>query len=95
VIEARALGESVDDALVTFTVSAGPVADTPADDAGEASDGAEGAVARTEASGDVAADAEALDARLDGWAYRLPGFKREQIFRRMEDLLRDREPASP
>lgn len=39
----------------------------------------------------VAAEAEAINARVSGWLYRIPSYKYEQMTRRMDDLLSDAE----
>lgn len=39
------------------------------------------------AAPDPASEAGAINARVGGWAYTLPGFKTEQLTRRLEDLL--------
>ena len=39
----------------------------------------------------VQTEAEAINARLGGWIYTLPGYKTEQFTRRLQDLL---APAS-
>jgi hypothetical protein len=35
----------------------------------------------------VRAEAAAINARLGGWIYTLPGYKTEQFTRRLQDLL--------
>jgi hypothetical protein len=53
----------------------------PTADAEAADDGSGG--------GDPAAEAEAINARLSGWRFRIPPYKYDQLTRRIEDLLRD------
>jgi hypothetical protein len=41
----------------------------------------------------IAAEAEAINQRVDGWRYRIPSYQYDQITRRLEDLLQ--EPSEP
>ena len=43
--------------------------------------------AQTETTGDASTEASELNARLDGWRFRIPGYKFQQLTRRMDDLL--------
>jgi len=41
---------------------------------------------------DVAKEAEALNARTAGWAYRLPAYKIDYMTRSLADLVEDKTP---
>lgn len=47
------------------------------------------AAADEETGEDPAADVAALDARLSGWQFRVPDFKKNQLTRRWEDILKE------
>ncbi len=67
------------------------------DDSAETADALVGAPGEGEADGSVnesadpAAEAEAINATVAGWRYRIASYKYEQMTRRMEDLLSDAE----
>ena len=65
-----------DEWRVTFSASA-VAAETPAADADET----------TGSNQDAAGQAAAINARTAGWLYTLPGFKTDQLIKRLEDLL--------
>lgn len=46
------------------------------------------------ATPDPAEQAEAINARVNGWEYRIPQYKANQLTRRWDDLLADPEPES-
>ena len=63
-----------------------PAADAPGDAAGGGEQADPG-----DAAEDRAAEAEAINATVAGWRYRIPSYKYEQMTRRIEDLLSDAE----
>jgi len=40
------------------------------------------------------AEAKAINAQVSSWVYKIPGYKATRLNKRMEEMLRDREPAS-
>jgi hypothetical protein len=104
VVTASAASMDDDEHWLTFNASFDPdqaaafAPTTPAEDA-SASDDDEAAAGGDEAaeadSGaadapgpDIAAEAAMIDARVDGWQYRIPSYQYSQMTRRMEDLLK-------
>jgi hypothetical protein len=78
-----------DEAWVTFAASAAPqpaVETVPAEAQVEAE--AQDAAASAAEPPDPAAEAEAINARVGGWRYRIPEYQYDQLTRRLADLLR-------
>jgi hypothetical protein len=88
--------------FATDTVEDVGAADAPAADQGDAAEAVDAAnaaaasadaanaadAAPVEPGADAIAEADALNARLAGWRFRIPSYQYSQLTRRMEDLLR-------
>jgi hypothetical protein len=65
---------------------AAPAADPPAE--GAAAEASTSAATPTEPTADPAAEAERINAKVDGWRYKIASFQYDQMTRRMADLLK-------
>lgn len=75
-----------EEAWVTFAASAEPGAEV--DTSPEEAEAADAAAVAAAGTSDPAAEAEAINARVDGWRYRIPQYQYEQLTRRLADLLK-------
>jgi hypothetical protein len=73
-----------DEAWVTFAASAAP---QPASETSP-EEAADPAASAAEETFDPAAEAEAINARVGGWRYRIPEYQYDQLTRRLADLLK-------
>ncbi len=90
-------GEATDnDAGSEAPAQAESVGEPEAAPAEDVADGPEGIEAvPDDAPNPSVAAAEAINARVGGWAYRIPAFKAEAMDKRLEDLLKPLADASP
>src|SRR5690606_7216521 len=68
---------------VRLDASAAPEESVPDENAESTPEGA----ADASAGGDASAEAEQINARVDGWQYQIPSYMYGQLTRRMDDLL--------
>ena len=93
VVRVTAESGTDEDAWLSFSASfdadqAAAFAAAPADSDQASGGGDAGTVTAAVAdAGESSAEAEAINARLGGWRYRIPAYKYSQLTRRMEDLL--------
>ncbi|HHQ14480.1 MAG TPA: hypothetical protein ENK16_05590 [Chromatiales bacterium] len=91
IIEAK--GWRVDDHyMFAFTASAQPAASQA--DAEDDADSTKAGNASETDKPDPAERAKTLNAKVDGWVYRLPSYKADEFIKRMSDLLAAEEASS-